>query len=131
MPNDLFFFKSMIHLSASAASEVKRLRAKLKQRKVALFRLSVQPGGCSGMLYTMEFEDAIGETDLGKTQIAPSDRVYDCNGLQVVVEAQSLPYLDGLTLDYSEDLMGGGFRFHNPNATQTCGCGNSFSIDRA
>ncbi len=131
MPNDLFFFKSMIHLSASAASEVKRLRAKLKQRKVALFRLSVQPGGCSGMLYTMEFEDAIGETDLGLTQIAPSDRVYDCNGLQVVVEAQSLPYLDGLTLDYSEDLMGGGFRFHNPNATQTCGCGNSFSIDRA
>ncbi|MCL1468451.1 HesB/IscA family protein [Argonema galeatum] len=120
----------MIHLSASAASEVKRLRAKLKQRKVALFRLSVQPGGCSGMLYTMEFDDAIGETDLGLTQIARRDRVYDCNGLQVVVEAQSFPYLDGLTLDYSEDLMGGGFRFHNPNATQTCGCGNSFSIDR-
>lgn len=131
MPNDLFFFKSMIHLSASAASEVKRLRAKLKQRKVALFRLSVQPGGCSGMLYTMEFDDAIARPDLGLTQIGPSDRVYDCNGLQVVVEAQSLPYLDGLTLDYSEDLMGGGFRFHNPNATQTCGCGNSFSIDRA
>uniref|UniRef100_UPI0030DA9F5C HesB/IscA family protein n=1 Tax=Argonema antarcticum TaxID=2942763 RepID=UPI0030DA9F5C len=127
--HDFFFFKSMIHLSASAASEVKRLRAKLKQHN-ALFRLSVGPGGCSGMLYTMEFDDSICETNLGKTEIASGDCVYDCNGLQVVVEAQSLPYVDGLTLDYSEDLMGGGFRFHNPNATQTCGCGNSFSIDR-
>lgn len=108
----------MIDLSKAAASEVKRLRAKLKQPN-ALFRLKVQPGGCSGMLYAMEFDEAI----------APGDWVYDCNGLQVVVEAQSLPYIDGLTLDYSEDLMGGGFRFHNPNATQTCGCGNSFSID--
>jgi iron-sulfur cluster assembly accessory protein len=58
----------------------------------------------------------------------PQDLIYECNGIQVVIAPANLPYIDGLTLDYSEDLMGGGFRFHNPNAIQTCGCGNSFAI---
>jgi len=61
----------------------------------------------------------------------PGDRLYEVNGLEVVIDADSLPFLEGLTLDYSEDLMGGGFRFHNPNAAQTCGCGNSFSLKTA
>ncbi|GET35575.1 HesB/IscA family protein [Microseira wollei] len=107
----------MINLSPAAASEIKRLKSK-HQKPNALFRLGVQPGGCAEMVYTLEFDETP----------APGDRVYDCNGLSVVVAQQQLNYIDGLTLDYSEDMMGGGFRFHNPNAKTSCGCGNSFSI---
>ncbi len=107
----------MINLSPAAASEIKRLRSK-HQKPNALFRLGVQPGGCAEMVYTLEFDETP----------APEDRVYDCNGLCVVVAQQQINYIDGLTLDYSEDMMGGGFRFHNPNAKSNCGCGNSFSL---
>jgi iron-sulfur cluster assembly protein len=107
----------MINLSKAAASEVKRLMAKQKQPN-SLFRLGVQPGGCAEIYYTLEFDQGI------KTE----DQVYDCQGIQVVVAENNLKYINGLTLDYTEDLMGGGFRFHNPNATSSCGCGNSFSV---
>jgi iron-sulfur cluster assembly accessory protein len=107
----------MINLSKAAASELKRLMAQQKQPN-SLFRLGVQPGGCAGIYYTLEFDQAI------KTQ----DQVYDSQGIQVVVEVNNLKYIDGLTLDYTEDLMGGSFRFHNPNATSSCGCGNSFCV---
>lgn len=108
----------MINLSPAAASEIKRLRSKHKKPS-ALFRLGVQPGGCSGMVYTLEFDEVV----------KPEDQVYDCHGLQVVVAADESNYINGLTLDYSEDMMGGGFRFHNPNAQQSCGCGNSFALE--
>lgn len=106
----------MINLSQAAADEIKRLRSK-HQKPNAMFRLGVQPGGCSGIVYTLEFDD----------MVKSGDQVWNCNGLQVVIAEQSVQHLNGLTLDYSEDLMGGGFRFHNPNAMQSCGCGNSFS----
>ena len=69
----------------------------------------------------MKFDEGVG----------PEDQIYDFEGIQMVVDRQSLSYIDGLTLDYSEDLMGGGFRFHNPNALQSCGCGHSFSISES
>lgn len=105
-----------IEISKAAIAEVQRLRIKQKKPD-ASFRLAVQRGGCAGMFYILDFDDTV----------QPSDRVYSCNGLQVVVEDENWQYIDGLTIDYSEDLMGGGFRFHNPNAAKTCGCGNSFS----
>lgn len=71
------------------------------------------------MVYTLEFDQTV----------KPGDQVYDCNGLSVVIDAQQVNYIDGLILDYSEDLMGGGFRFHNPKAKQNCGCGNSFTLE--
>lgn len=107
----------MINLSKAAASEVKRLMAKQKQPN-SLFRLGVQPGGCAGIYYTLGIDEAI----------ASQDQVYDCQGIRIVVEEKILEYINGLTLDYTEDLMGGGFRFHNPNASSSCGCGNSFSV---
>ncbi|XWK86544.1 MAG: iron-sulfur cluster assembly accessory protein [Phormidium sp.] len=107
----------MINLSKAAVSEVKRLMAKQKQPN-SLFRLGVQPGGCAGIYYTLEIDRAINS----------QDQVYDCQGIQIVVEESNLKYINGLTLDYTEDLMGGGFRFHNPNASSSCGCGNSFSV---
>ena len=107
----------MIHLTIAAASEIRRLLSK-QRRQNALCRLQVQTGGCSGLFYDLVFDETA----------RLDDQVYECNGIPVVVNAQSLSYISGLTLDYSEDLMGGGFRFHNPNANQSCGCGNSFSI---
>ena len=107
----------MIRLSAVAVQEIIRLQSKQNQPN-ALFRLKVQPGGCCSLCYIMQFD----------TQKGSNDQVYDYGQVQVVVSSQQLNYLNGLILDYSEDLMGGGFRFNNPNAKVACGCGNSFSI---
>lgn len=107
-----------VHLSPAAIAEVNRI--KLRQSgPSALFRLGVQTGGCANLYYTMALDETV----------APSDRLLDCNGVQVVIDAQSWPYLNGLKLDYTEDMMGGGFRFDNPNAVSGCGCGNSFTAE--
>ncbi|MEB3181133.1 MAG: iron-sulfur cluster assembly accessory protein [Nostocaceae cyanobacterium] len=107
----------MIQLSTAAATEIKRLRSKQANSNVS-FRLAIQPGGCCGWFYDLSFDSSTQEGDL----------VFDCRDIQLVIDPKSLDYVNGLQLDYSEDLMGGGFRFHNPQATATCGCGNSFSI---
>ncbi|WP_315791618.1 iron-sulfur cluster assembly accessory protein [Fischerella sp. JS2] len=107
----------MIHLSPAAVSEIKRLKSK-QQQPNPLFRLTVKLGGCSGWYYDMCFDE-----------IASSgDRTFECEGIQVVIDAESFNYVNGLTIDYSEDLMGGAFRFYNPQANASCGCGNSFAI---
>jgi iron-sulfur cluster assembly protein len=105
----------MIHLSPAAVSEISRLQA--KQQPNTHFRLSVKPGGCSGWFYDLSFDEKMGV----------GDRLFDIDSFQVVIDAESCNYVDGLVIDYSEDLMGGGFRFHNPQSVATCGCGNSFS----
>ena len=110
----------MIYLSPAASSEVARLRAKRRDPELR-FRLSTQPSGCLELAYAMTFD----------ATVHPDDCLFDCNGMSVVIDAQSLSAIDGLRLDYSEDLMGGGFRFHNPHASQHCGCGNSFSLSNA
>lgn len=108
----------MIQITPAAAREVLRLRSKQKKPQ-ALFRLSVQPGGCCGLYYRMSFDQAPGL----------DDGVYPCGEIDVIVDGRSLSQVRGLTLDYSEDLMGGGFRFNNPNATQTCACSHSFEME--
>lgn len=107
----------MIHLSTSAVNEIKRLSVK-QRNPSTLFRLQVQNGGCSGLVYVLKFEE----------EVKPDDRLYNCSDVSLIVDPTSLNYIADLTLDYSEDLMGGGFRFQNPNAIASCGCGNSFSI---
>ncbi|MBH8562440.1 iron-sulfur cluster assembly accessory protein [Nostoc sp. CENA67] len=107
----------MINLSPAAVSEIGRLKSKQPN---ALLRLAVKPGGCSGLFYDMSFDETV----------KADDRLFDLNGIQVVIDAESLDYVNDLALDYSEDLMGGGFRFHNPQAIATCGCGNSFSVSQ-
>jgi iron-sulfur cluster assembly protein len=108
----------MIQLSHSAIQEILRLRS----RQVIAspkFRLFTSATGCLSRSYSMELGQA--------TQ--PGDQEIDIGeGLQVVINSTDLPYLGGLMIDYSEDMMGGGFRFQNPNAVKVCGCGNSFSI---
>ncbi len=108
----------MIKLSKAAADEIKRLQLK-RQNPNARLRLGVQSGGCAELYYTIDFDEAMN----------PSDRVFDCDGIFVIVDPESFHYINDLTLDYSEDLMGGGFRFHNPKAVESCGCGNSFRVE--
>jgi len=90
-----------------------------------VLRVGVRSGGCSGMSYTMDFIDA--------GEIQPDDEryIYEPAGapsFTVVSDPKSLLYIYGMQLDFSSALIGGGFNFTNPNATQTCGCGSSFAV---
>lgn len=109
----------MIELSPAAISEIKRLRLKQISSNTGRLRLRVTQTGCSGLSYQMEFE----------TDSAVDDRIIHSDDLDVVVDSQSLDYLNGLMIDYTEDLMGGSFRFHNPNASEVCNCGTSFNVN--
>lgn len=111
----MFIFSLMINISPAATKEITRLKSKFANPELT-FRLQVQPGGCLGWIYKLNFDTP--------TQ---SDYFYQSNGINIIIAPESIKYLNGLTLDYSEDLMGGAFRFHNPNAITFCGCGNSFS----
>jgi iron-sulfur cluster assembly protein len=106
----------VITLTESAVIEVKRL-LDLQGITEGGLRLGVKGGGCSGLSYTLNFDEKIG----------PHDQVYDIEGIKVIVDAKSAIYLQGTQLDYYKDLMTGSFRFINPNASKTCGCGESFS----
>ncbi len=81
-------------------------------------RVGVKGGGCSGLMYELTFDNKINE----------SDKSFEDNGVQVVVDKKSFLYLIGTTLDFSGGLNGKGFVFSNPNADRTCGCGESFSL---
>ena len=88
-------------------------------------RVGVRSGGCSGMSYTMDF--------VGGDEINSDDKVYEYSlsseqTFKVICDPKSLLYIYGMQLDFSKDLIGGGFNFVNPNASQTCGCGSSFAV---
>lgn len=107
-----------IQLSQAALEHVLKLR---EQQGTDLYlRVGVRQGGCSGMSYMMDFEDA--------SKITQHDEVFDYDGFKLVCDRKSLLYLYGLMLDYSNAMIGGGFQFTNPNASQTCGCGKSFGV---
>ena len=107
-----------ILMTPAALQQLKNLRE--QQGKDLLLRVGVSQGGCSGMSYMMDFIEP--ET------IRDDDEIYDYDdGVRVVCDKKSLLYIYGMALDYSNALIGGGFQFTNPNATQTCGCGKSFS----
>ncbi|MBW4680527.1 MAG: iron-sulfur cluster assembly accessory protein [Microcoleus vaginatus WJT46-NPBG5] len=106
-----------IQITETALQQVKSLQQ--SQGKELSLRVGVRQGGCSGMSYTMDFEDL--------SNVREDDEVFDYDGFKVVSDRRSLLYLYGLVLDYSNAMIGGGFQFTNPNANQTCGCGKSFS----
>ncbi|MGB3492711.1 MAG: iron-sulfur cluster assembly accessory protein [Elainellaceae cyanobacterium] len=107
-----------ILMSDSAIRHVLLLREKQGGQDLCL-RVGVRQGGCSGMSYTMDFEDI--------SNLRDDDEVFDYDGFKVVSDPKSMLYLYGLMLDYSDAMIGGGFQFTNPNAEQTCGCGKSFA----
>lgn len=107
----------MIQISDPAANRIKELLAAEETPNLFL-RLGVRPGGCSGFSYAMGFDD----------EEKQGDQVLDVNGLKVVVEEESLRYLDGLEIDFKDEGMSGGFTIDNPNAIASCGCGSSFKM---
>ncbi len=106
-----------IHLTQTAIEEIRRMQ-RHRQQLDSFFRLGVKPGGCKGFYYTFALNEAK----------QPSDRCYESQGISILVDEESHFYTNGLQLDYAEDLMGGGFRFDNPHAIETCSCGLSFAI---
>jgi iron-sulfur cluster assembly accessory protein len=107
------------------APAMTQLAALMQQQKGQLLRVGVRSGGCSGMSYTMDFigEEAIRSDDERYTYEPAGAPSFD-----VVCDPKSLLYIYGMQLDFSSALIGGGFNFTNPNATQTCGCGSSFAV---
>lgn len=105
-----------LKLTDNAIAQVKKLLARDDRQGHGL-RVGVSDGGCSGHSYKLDFD---------KEQKA-DDTVLDWHGVKVYVDSASAPLLQGMVIDYESGLYGGGFKFSNPNATATCGCGTSFS----
>ena len=106
----------MITVTEAATQKIKSLLEEQGKPEYGL-RVGVMGGGCSGFQYNLAFEDSAGEMD----------QVIETGGVRVFIDAKSCLYLNGVTLDYADGLMGTGFKIHNPNARSTCGCGESFS----
>ena len=105
-----------ITITPKASKQVKYLISELPS-DIGL-RLAVKGGGCSGLSYDLQF-----------TSEASGDTIFDYEGYKVFMDAKSMIYLKGMSLDFEDGLNGKGFQFINPNATSTCGCGESFSMN--
>ena len=106
----------MLTLTASAQTAVQKFIDSAKA-PVAGLRVMVTGGGCSGMQYGMRLEEAVVDTD----------QIVECGAINVLVDPSSAEMLKNVTIDYVETMESSGFKFENPNATASCGCGNSFS----
>lgn len=96
-----------------------RVRTFLENRgKGEGLRLGVKTTGCSGMAYVLEFVDEVDDTD----------KVFESNGVKIIVDPKSLIYIDGTELDYGKEGLNEGFKFNNPNVKDECGCGESFTV---
>jgi iron-sulfur cluster assembly protein len=106
----------MITMTEKAARHVARY---LERRgKGVGLRLGVKTTGCSGLAYKLEYVD----------ELHAEDQVFETHGLKIIVDAKSLPYIDGTELDYAREGLNEGFRFNNPNVKDECGCGESFTV---
>ena len=105
-----------VTLTETAVSKVKAL-LEAEGRDDLRLRISVQPGGCSGLIYQLFFDE----------QLEELDAIVDFGGVEVVVDQMSVPYLDGASIDFEDSIQKQGFTIDNPNATGTCACGDSFS----
>lgn len=105
-----------ISLTEAAAERVKQF---LDERgKGVGLRVGVKRTGCSGMAYIVDFAD----------EVASEDEVYESNGVKLIVDSKSLPYIDGTEIDFTRDGLTETFHYHNPNVKSQCGCGESFGV---
>ncbi|MFL5808307.1 MAG: HesB/IscA family protein [Flavisolibacter sp.] len=109
-----------IYVSDKANERIKQL---MQEQNIAddpsyFLRVGVIGGGCSGLSYKMDFENIL----------KPTDQVFETNGIRVVTDLKSFLYLVNTVLEFSDGLNGKGFYFNNPNASRTCGCGESFAV---
>ena len=108
----------MIQVTDKAKDQIIALRQKEGYTEDYQIRVAVKGGGCSGLMYDLDFDNAKHE----------NDQVFEDKGIKISVDKKSLLYLVGTVLDFSDGLNGKGFQFVNPNASRTCGCGESFSV---
>lgn len=108
----------MITVSDSAKERVLSLMKEGNIQPGSFIRVGVEGGGCSGLSYKLDFDNVS----------KPDDQVFEDKGIRIAVDKKSFLYLVGTELDYSGGLNGKGFTFNNPNASRTCGCGESFSV---
>ncbi len=105
-----------VKLTDTAVSKVRNL-LQAEGRDDLRLRVAVQPGGCSGLIYQLFFDETLEE----------NDAVVDFDGVKVVVDPMSIPYLDGASIDFEDSIQKQGFTIDNPNASGSCACGDSFS----
>ena len=108
----------MVTVTDKAKSKVEELMQQNGLDSTHFLRVSVQGGGCSGLSYKLDFDN----------EEKPGDQFFEDQGVRLALDMKSFLYLAGTELDFSDGLNGKGFNFHNPNATRTCGCGESFSV---
>lgn len=108
----------MITVTERAKEKIEKLIAEDSKPVDSFVRVGVEGGGCSGLSYQLVFDN----------QLQPEDKIFEDKGVKIVVNKKSFLYLVGTELDFTDGLNGKGFQFNNPNATRTCGCGESFSI---
>ena len=109
-----------VGLTDTAASKVRSL-LKQEGRDDLRLRVAVQPGGCSGLIYQLYFDE----------RVLDGDALVDFEGVEVVVDRMSVPYLEGATIDFADTIEKQGFTIDNPNAGSSCACGDSFSLSPA
>ena len=112
--NEIAMAENVIGLTPAAAGELRSLQEK-PENTGKFMRFYVEKGGCSGMQYGMVFDEK-----------RDGDSISGQHGVKILVDAISADYLRGTVVDFSEEMMGGGFKLSNPNAKQSCGCGKSF-----
>jgi iron-sulfur cluster assembly protein len=108
----------MITVTQKAKSRIIALKGESNYSDEYFLRVGVDSGGCSGLSYKLDFDNAV----------KPGDEVMEFDGVKVVTDKRSVLYLFGTELDFTDGLNGKGFAFNNPNATRTCSCGESFAV---
>jgi iron-sulfur cluster assembly accessory protein len=107
---------NLVSLTPAAATKIRALMA--EETDVSVLRVAIEGGGCSGFQYGLGFDHAAQQGDVE----------FECEGVQVVVDPFSAPYLRGARVDYLETIQESGFKIDNPNAVSSCGCGHSFQV---
>ena len=112
----------MITISPAALKRIHQIQSDTEVTLTTPLRVGVVSGGCSGLTYQLDFDKNF------NPDVQTQDRVFEVEGIKLVVDMRSFLYLAGTELDYTDGLQGKGFHFRNPNASRTCSCGESFAV---